>query len=128
MPAEGTLIVRVYTSAAQLPIQGAIVGVTQRTPNGTRLLATRITDRSGRIEPITIRTPNLADSLKPGMAKPWTSVDILIEEPSFERALIENVQIFAGIATQQNVDLIPLEIRPQVFNQTEVVDVTPQQL
>ena len=54
MPSTGTLLVRVYSSAAQLPIQGACVRVLAKTATGQRVLAVRTTDSSGLIEPVTL--------------------------------------------------------------------------
>ena len=128
MAENGYLAVRVYTSQAQLPIEGATVTVTQATPNGTRLLATRITDRSGNTGPITIETPDKEESLQAGIRIPFTSVDITADYPSYERILVENAQVFSGIVTQQNLVLIPLQERPQAWNLTEIFQVSAQNL
>lgn len=128
MSASGLLSVRVYTSIAQLPISGATVTVTEKTPEGDRLIAQRITDDSGRIPLLTIATPERSDSLSPGAAVPYTRVDILAEEPDYERVLVEDAQIFADVLTQQNLELIPIEEQPQVWNMTEVFPVTAQPL
>lgn len=128
MSASGLLSVRVYTSIAQLPIAGATVSVTEKTPEGDRLIAQRITDESGRIPLLTIAAPDRDESLAPGAAAPFARVDILAEEPDYERVLVEDAQIFAGVLTQQNLELIPLEEQPQVFNMTEVFPVTAQPL
>lgn len=128
MPADGYLTVRTYASSAQLPVVGATVSVTEEGANGARLLATRITDRSGRTTPIKIATPNRSESLTPGQAVPFTKVNITIEKPGYERALIENAQLFAGITSELNVEMIPLGENPETFNMTELVDITPQEL
>lgn len=128
MPATGLLTVRVYTSEAQLPISGATVSITQETRNGSRLIASRITDESGKIATIRIATPELSGSLSPGTDNPFALVNILIEYPGYERMLIENVQLFAGILTQQNVDLLPLSTQPDAWNMTEIVDISEQEL
>lgn len=128
MPATGLLTVRVYTSDAQLPISGASVSITQDTPNGMRLLASRLTDESGKIAVIQIETPPLSGSLSPGTNDPFTMVNILIDFPGYERILIEHAQIFPGILTQQYVELIPLSLQPEAWNMTEVVDITEQEL
>ena len=48
MQAMGTLVVRVYTSQAQIPVEGATVVVTTPGTNGKRkLLSVKATDRSG---------------------------------------------------------------------------------
>lgn len=125
---SGFLSVRVFTSTAQLPICNASVIVTENTPNGVRLHATRVTDDSGQITPIKITTPERNESLSPGTLVPFTKVDIIVEHPHYEREMIENAQIFAGILTQQNVELFPLSERPDSFNMTNVVDTTAQEL
>lgn len=124
----GYLTVRIYTSDARLPIEGASLTVTQPTENGTRLLALRLSDQSGRIAPIPIETPEKAQSLRPGGTRPWTNVDLLAEHPAYERVIVERVQLFSGVVTLQDLELIPLSERPDAYNMTEVVDITAQSL
>ena len=50
MASIGTIMLRVYTSRAQLPVPGATVAVTQKSGGGRHtLLAVRTTDENGRI-------------------------------------------------------------------------------
>ena len=128
MPNNGFLRVRVYTSGAQLPVEDATVTVTQPGTSGSRLLATRITDESGLIPVLPIPAPLESESQSPGTPSPYTTVDVTVDHPEYERVLIENVQIFSGILSEQNVPLIPIEERPPVWNLTEVFRVTPQEL
>ncbi len=128
MAADGYLIIRTYTSAAQLPVAGATVSVTEQGENGARLIATRITDRSGRTTPIKITTPDRSESLTPGQPLPFKDVNITIDKTGFDRVLIENAQLFAGIITEQNVEMLPLGEHPDAFNMTELIDITPQAL
>lgn len=128
MASIGYLTVRVYASTAQLPIEDATVAVTQTTPNGTRQLASRVTDESGRIGSISITTPDLEESLSPGTPSPWTAVDVTVEHPDYERVLIEQLQVFPGIITRQDVELLPLQELPEVYNMTEVIDIPAQSL
>ena len=52
----GTLIIRVYTSRAQIPISGATVVVTHEGKGGRReLLSLQVTDSSGAILPLRYR-------------------------------------------------------------------------
>ena len=128
MAEGGYLTVRTYTSSAQLPVVGATVSVTEEGTNGARLIATRITDRSGKTTPIQISTPNRSESLTPGQAVPFTKVNVTIEKVGFDRVLVENAQLFAGITSELNVEMLPLGENPDSFNTTELVDVTPQEL
>lgn len=128
MAADGYLIVRTYSSSGEMPVVGATVSIMEQHENGARLIATRITDRSGRTTPIKISAPNKSESLSPGVAAPFTDVNIMVEHIGFERVLIENAQIFADIITEQNIEMIPLGEQPDTFNMTEIVDITPQAL
>ena len=128
MPTNGFLIVRVYTSGAQLPVEDVTVSLTRSESNGTRLLASRVTDESGLAGPFTLVTPDRSESLQAGVATPYTTVDIIADHPDYERVLVENAQVFAGVLSQQDIALIPLEARPEVFNLTEIFQITPQPL
>ena len=128
MPTNGFLTIRTYTSAAQLPVEDVTVSVTRPDSKGTRLFATRITDESGLAGPIAIPTPDRSESLQAGVAAPYTTVDIIADHPNYERVLVENAQVFAGVLSQQDIALIPLEARPEVFNLTETFQITPQAL
>lgn len=128
MSATGYLSVRVFTSSAQLPISGATVSVTQKTEGGDRLLATRITDESGKIPPSAIPTPPVTESQVPGNAQPFAAVDVTVDTPGYERILVEDAQIFPGILTVQDLELIPIEAQPEVWNMTQIFPVTAQPL
>ena len=71
MEGTGTLTVRVITSRAQLPVEGATVVVTQRGTGGKyQLLSVQATDRSGATKPVVISTPALGESTHPGSPVP----------------------------------------------------------
>ena len=128
MPEIGYLTLRVYQSSAQLPLAGAAITVTQRAASGSHLVATRLTDQSGKAGPIAIETPNRTESETPGFSRPFTAVDVAAEYPGYERILVENVQIFSDIETQQNLQMLPLSARPDAFNMTEIFAISAQQL
>lgn len=128
MAETGYLTVRTYASRAQLPIEGAVVTLTEPTEQGPRLIASRITDENGQIPVIAVPTPNKSESLSPGIAKPFAAVELTVDHPDYDRVLIENLQIFADIVTQQNIALLPRSDLPEAYNLTEVVDITAQPL
>ncbi len=128
MPTNGFLQVRVYTSRAQTPISGAIINVTQRIKGGSRLLASELTNENGLTGVLAIEAPEASQSQSPGNVQPWTKVDITVDQPRYERILVENVQIFAGVLTQQNLELIPYGELPESWNMTEVFDISDQPL
>ena len=66
MQATGTLRVRVYTSQAQIPLEGATVVVAAAGEESKwKLLSIQNTDSSGMIRTIQIDTPALGESTSP---------------------------------------------------------------
>ena len=109
MAATGTILTRVFTSQAQIPVAGATVAFTQRGTEGHHtLLALRVTDANGRIAPVQVDTPDASASESPGTVTPFAVCDIWAESPGYELLVVENVQIFAGTQTLQELELIPL--------------------
>ena len=126
LASTGYLQAHIYTSNAQLPLSNVAVVVTS--PDGTAI-AMRITDRSGLIAPIEIPVPPLEESQEPGAEeRPYTQVNLIVELPGFERIEAENLQIFAGTTTYQNLEMIPLSSEPFGQNQTIHYITPPQNL
>lgn len=128
MQAQGTLVVRLFTSAAQIPLQGATVTVTKRLPDGkTKLLAVRVTNFDGFTDPVSIDTPPMTESqsYQAGLV-PYSVVDIRVERTGFDRVIVENAQVFANTQTRQEVALIPTPEEPGAFDRTETFLVPPQ--
>ena len=129
MASTGTIIVQVHTSRAQVPIPGATVAITQKGAGGRhKLLAVRDTDQNGRTEPIVIPTPDIDASFFPGGQVPFSLCDVWGQASGFEVQLIEDVQIFPGTETIQNLELIPLPEQTPPRSRAEVVQIPPQDL
>ncbi len=129
MTEHGTLLVRAFTSRAQVPVVDATVAITQRQADGKHaLLAVRTTDESGRTTPIAIATPPREDSLQPQDAPVFTACNLWVEHPQFEMLYVEDVQVFAGVETIQNAALIPLAEHAIPRNESVRVEITPQPL
>lgn len=126
LASTGYLQAHIYTSNAQLPLSNVAVVVTS--PDGTAI-AMRITDRSGLIDPIEIPVPPLEESQEPGSGeRPYTQVNLIAEIPGYERIEAENLQIFAGTTTYQNLEMIPLSTEPFGQNRTIHYITPPQNL
>lgn len=129
MADSGSLRVWVFTSRAQIPVVGATVAVTHSTKNGKHeLLYLRETDENGRTPQLPMPAPPTAESLTPGEARPFSICDILVEHIAYELVHIENVQIFSGVVTEQNIELIPLPEQAQPAELSQTVNITPQPL
>ena len=126
MSAKGYIQVRAYTSQAQIPLSDVAITIT--TPEKTAL-AMRLTDQSGRIEPVEITVPDAAESQTPDPGEiPFTTVDLYARLSDFEQIVIEGLQVFANTITEQNLEMIPLSELPLTFNRTEVFRTPAQNL
>ena len=126
MSSTGYIQVRAFTSTAQFPLQNVAITVTAT--DGTAI-AMRLTDRSGRITPIPIPVPDLAESQSPDPPeRPYAVVNLYAHKHGYEQIEAENLQVFADTTTLQNLEMIPLAELPENWDQTEIFDTPPQNL
>lgn len=126
MAATGYIQVHAYTSKALIPLEDVTILITD--PQG-QAIAMRLTDRSGRIEPVAVSVPDLSASQAPNSGViPYTSVNIYARLENYEQIESENVQVFANTVTDQNLEMIPLSELPAAWTETEVFRAPPQNL
>lgn len=126
LASTGYITVHAYTSIAQLPVKDVAISITAA--DGTAI-AMALTDRNGQIKQIPIPVPDRDASLTPNPGeKPFTSVNLYARARGYEQAEYENLQVFAGTVTNQNIELIPLSELPGAWNQTAIFDTPPQNL
>ena len=129
MPQTGSLIVRAYTSQAQLPVSGATVIISSPSEDGRRkVFSIQTTDESGGTQPFQLEAPDKILSEGPGQAAPFSDYSLVVEHPEYYLATFEKLQVFPGVETVQNVPLVPLP-QPAGDDITAApVVVTPQPL
>lgn len=125
LSASGYIQVRAYTSFAQIPLKDVAITVTDRSGAA---IAMRLTNRSGLLdEPIKIDVPDQAASQTPNTGIiPFTTVDLYARLEDYEEIHVENLQVFANVITNQNLEMIPLAELPDRWNQAELF-YTPSQ-
>ena len=130
MNSKGTVVVRLSTSSALSPLQGATVTITKLRPDGTQeLLAVRVTNFDGLTDPVTVETPPMAESQSyQNTSVPYAVVDISAQRVGFDRVLVKNAQVFPNTETRQELSLIPTPDLPSSFDRTETFVVPPQDL
>ncbi len=129
MTQSGTIQIQAVTSRADFPVPGATVSISRRAADGTNtLLAVRQTDESGLTQPVTVATPALENSLQPDLPVGWTDVRVVISHPGYEGIVVNQVQIFPGVATVQEMVMIPNEQLPEDLNPSQTFDVPDQGL
>ena len=106
----GRLGVRVYSGRAQLPVEQAAVLITQTVNGAKYFISLQQTDRSGNTEFVEILAPDMGESQHPngGSTIPFARCDVWVEHPDYEVMIIEDVQVFAGETSLQQVELQPL--------------------
>ncbi len=109
MPSQGSVIARVYTSDAYIPLADVPVTFSRVLPDGSReVLAVRRTNSSGLTEPLLVDTPDTNESLQPDpVLKPYATIEIRAERPGYGRIEALGVQIFPGVETIQGLQLQP---------------------
>ena len=126
MPATGYIQVHAYTSYAQIPLKDVSVTVTAE--DGTAI-AMRLTDRSGRIDPIPVPVPELSAGQTPDTGQiPYTNVSLIARLKGFEQIDANRIQVFPDTVTDQNLEMIPLSELPGAWDKTEDFDTPPQNL
>lgn len=129
MPQTGSLVVRTFTSQAQLPVSGVTVIISSRTEDGRhKLFSIQSTDESGGTKPFVLEAPDEALSQSPGQATPFSNYSLVVEHPEYYLATFEKLQVFPGVETVQNVPLIPLPRPNSGTDSADPVVITPQPL
>lgn len=126
LPATGYIQVRAYTSTAQFPLQDVAITITSS--DGTAI-SMALTDRSGKIRPVAIPVPDRSESQSPDPPeRPYAVVNLYARKKGYEQVESENLQVFAGTTTLQNLEMIPLAELPTNWDQTIIFDTPPQNL
>jgi hypothetical protein len=118
LPATGYIQVNAYTSKARIPLKDVAITVTAS--DGTAI-AMRLTDRSGKIEPIPVPVPDLEASQTPDTGEiPFARVNLYARQKDFVQIENEDLQVFANTTTNQNLEMVPLSELPDSRGQKEI--------
>lgn len=126
MPTSGYIQVNAYTSNARIPLRDVAITVTAS--DGTAI-AMRVTDRSGKIEPIMIPVPGIEASQSPESGIiPFTRVNLYAKLSGYVQIENEDLQVFANTVTNQNLEMIPLSELPSSWGKKEIFYTPAQNL
>ena len=93
-------------------------------------IAMRLTNRSGILDepvPITVPDRSAGESPNSGLI-PFSSVNLYARLENFEEIIAENVQVFPGVITDQDLEMIPLSEFPESWNKAEIFNTPAQNL
>lgn len=107
---KGYLKVRVTRAGGTLPVEGAVVTVSEY-GNGESaddgILYSLRTDRGGLTETVSLPAPSFTDSTRPGNAQPFALYNVYVNYDGFYPVELVGVPVFGGIVAVQPVDLMP---------------------
>ncbi|MFR9190216.1 MAG: spore cortex-lytic protein [Anaerotruncus massiliensis (ex Togo et al. 2019)] len=128
MDENGTIRVRVFTGRAQIPLEDATVAVTQNPRTAGTAWSPSASRESGK----STRSPSPprrgGQHLAGRRGSALSVCDVWAEHPLYELLTVEDVQIFAGVETLQEMKLIPLPENTAPRDAAGEVRVTPQDL
>lgn len=126
MPSVGYIQVNAFTSSARIPLKDVAVSVTSE--EGTSI-AMRLTDRSGRIDPIPVPVPDLEAGQSPDTGEtPFTRVNLYARLNGYTQIENEDLQVFPDTVTEQDLEMIPLSELPSSWGNREIFKTPPQNL
>ena len=126
MAALGYIQVFAYASRARLPLEDVAVMITDQNNSA---IAMGLTDKSGKFGPVELSVPDKSTSLTPDPGqRPYTTVNIHAQLKNYEQIEADDVQVFAGVITTQNLEMIPLSELPNQWTKTEQFNTPSQNL
>lgn len=106
---SGTLIIEVTTANGDIPLHNAHITVFRQNGDEKHILAFLTTDKSGKTPSITLGAPPGTLSLNPdNTVKPYASYNIYTTMEGFYPVVNNNVPVFSGVSSIQQVNMIPL--------------------
>ncbi len=124
---SGYIKVHAFAATQALPVKNA--SVTFYETNGD-VIAERTTNLNGQTALVEIETPdkNLSQSPQENGTKVFSVINIKVTAPRYQTMIFEEVQVFSGEVSIQNVFLIPLPEYDESNNQPQTFTVIPQTL
>ncbi len=108
----GYMIVRVTTARGAIPLEGAVVTISDYFGEDVKergnAIASYVTNASGMTEKFALPAPPRALSMSPGNGKSYLTYNIAVTKDGYYQQNYINAPVFEGITSIQNADMIPL--------------------
>lgn len=108
-PATGYLTFEVYELSpirGRIPIPGAKVTVSKLLGDDYYLSKVMTTDGNGETERLSLRTVSKDQSQRPGERASFTNYYASVEAPGYQKKYVYDIQIFEGVTTLQQMELL----------------------
>ena len=107
----GYMIVRVTTARGAIPLEGAVVTVSDYLPEDEKergnAIYTLKTNASGLTDKFALPAPPRALSMSPGNGKSYLTYNIAVTKDGYYQQNYINAPVFDGITSIQTADMIP---------------------
>ena len=126
---QGTLRVQLYVANGAFPISGAVVTVSKVLGGILQYQRKTTADSDGRTGLFYITTPSRELSLEENNTEiPYETVEVKVEAPGYETALISGIQVFSGQESLMQVEMLPLSPADSPATQKDSVLIPPHHL
>lgn len=113
---NGTMKIQVTSAVGLIPVQGARITISYSgDPQNT--LEQISTNAEGQSEVLTLAAPPLEYSMEPEQpTQPYAEYNVVVEAEGYRPVSIENVDVFSGELSLQDVRMEPLEVSEEEKN------------
>ena len=106
---SGYLIVKVSTASGAIPVENVTVVIHGNDPDNQNIFFSKVTNRDGITEKITLPAPNGSLSSAPNpTSRPYSTYNIDVYNEGYYPQHYNNVPIFAEITAVQNARIVPI--------------------
>ena len=106
---RGFLRIRVTEVNGSLPIENAIVTISDYNDDGMgELLYSLRTDSGGLTPTVSLPAPPASESMKPGSTQPYSLYNVSVNTPGYYTVENIGIMVFDNVVAIQPVNLIPL--------------------
>ena len=106
---SGYLIIKVSTASGAIPVENVTVVIQGNDPDNQGIFISKVTNRDGLTEKITLSAPDGSLSSAPNPTlRPYSTYNIDVYKEGYYPQHYNNVPIFAGITAVQNARIIPV--------------------
>lgn len=101
---EGILRIRLYSRNDGTPVSGARVSVAY-TGGPQDIIEDLVSDTSGNVEPLTLRTPPIEYSMEPQNRQPYAEYNVTIEAEGFRPITVSGIEVMSRQISEQPIQM-----------------------
>lgn len=115
----GFLIVQTLSARSTYPVANSVIQIYANDESGRVLVASGMTDSSGRSKKFALPAVPKSATQKPGDYQAYPSYDLEISHPGFLPVRTEGIVLYENITSLENVQMMPLTVAPPNTDQID---------